>query len=177
MVGGAVKSLWMRSMLWGNKCKQCYQAGCRRSCPSPNPGPLSRCYFRILNAETLFLCVSRILKNAQTVDDVFVFTDTLNFSWRIYIVQDSAVKILNVKNAANPETKKRKCSWNEFSLCFSRHLFVSHTFELSSQAARLGSDADSVYTLRSYAWRATGLLSHGPGAISFKGCCGLRLTF
>lgn len=84
VIGGAVKSLWMRSLLWGNKCKQCYQAGCRRSCPSPKPGPLSRCYFWILNAQTLFLCGSRILKKCTDKHRWCVcFTDTLNFRWRI----------------------------------------------------------------------------------------------
>lgn len=115
VVGGAVKSLWMRILLWGNECKQYYQPGCRRSCPSPNPGPLSRCYFRILNAETLFLCGSRILKNAQTqMMCLFLQTHSIvveEFKSLHCVIQDSAViplsciqYILLFKNAANPGT-------------------------------------------------------------------------
>lgn len=54
VIGSAVKSFWMRSLLWGNHCKQCYQADCRRKCPSSaersNLGTPSCWYFRLLDA-------------------------------------------------------------------------------------------------------------------------------
>lgn len=87
VVGSAVKSFWMRSLLWRNQCKQCYQADCRRKSPSSaersNLGSLSRWYFRLLDAGPSSLCGSRILKRLRTDEYVLVvsmcFLHTLNF--------------------------------------------------------------------------------------------------
>lgn len=83
VVGGAEKSSWMRSLLWGNQCKQCYQAACRRKCPSPaeqsNLGSPSRWYFRLLDAGLCSFCESRILRRSRPDERVFLHTHLNNF--------------------------------------------------------------------------------------------------
>lgn len=80
VVGGAEKSSWMRSLLWGNQCKQCYQADCRRKCPSSaersDLGSPSRWYFRLLDAGLRSFCESRILKRSRTDEHVCVSIHT-----------------------------------------------------------------------------------------------------
>lgn len=141
-VGGAVKSFRMRSLLRSSWCKQCYQADCRRKCPSsaepPNLGSLSHRYFRRLDAGPSSLCGSWTWKSSRADEHAFVSTYMLTFiasstrlrrlhpisvlstfipAFHIFHGKKKSVQNLDFSlNALNPDTKSNASEMNVVSL-------------------------------------------------------------
>lgn len=165
------------SLLWGNEGKHCYQADCRRSCPSSNPRVLS--WLLHPPILTLFLCgykgVCGLLKVC-----LFFYRHAYFFLFQKQRAHTACCFLSFLFwNQANPDAKKKRLLLKQMtSLLFQTTCVCLFCLPLNSpsQAGRQPAWIQTHDKVTS-AWGATGLFSHSAAAISFKGRRGLRLTF